>query len=54
MLLRWSVGAVGAGSIPGSAVGGSRFGVLHLGKGVPYSAISKPPFNSKSLKRVKN
>jgi hypothetical protein len=28
VLLRWSVGAVGAGSVPGGAVGGARFGVL--------------------------
>jgi hypothetical protein len=33
VLLRWSVGAVGAGSIPGGAVGGARFGVLRLGEG---------------------
>jgi hypothetical protein len=33
MLLRWSVGAVGAGSLPGGAVGGARFGVLRLGEG---------------------
>ena len=32
-LLRWSVGAVGAGSVPGCAVGGARFGVLRLGEG---------------------
>jgi hypothetical protein len=25
VLLRWSVGAVGAGSVPGGAVGGARF-----------------------------
>jgi hypothetical protein len=33
VLLRWSVGAVGAGSVPGGAVGGARFGVLLLGDG---------------------
>jgi hypothetical protein len=33
VLLRWSVGAVGAGSVPGGAVGGARFGVLRLGEG---------------------
>jgi hypothetical protein len=33
VLLRWSVGAVGAGSVPGAAVGGKRFGVMRLGKG---------------------
>jgi hypothetical protein len=33
MLLRWKVGAVGAGSVPGDAVGGARFGVLRLGEG---------------------
>jgi hypothetical protein len=33
VLLRWVVGAVGAGSVPGGAVGGARFGVLRLGKG---------------------
>ena len=32
VLLRWSVGAVGAGSVPGGAVGGARFGVM-LGRG---------------------
>ena len=32
VLLRWSVGAVGADSIPGGAVGGARFGVLRLGE----------------------
>jgi hypothetical protein len=31
--LRWSVGAVGAGSVPGGAVGGASFGVLRLGEG---------------------
>ena len=31
--LRWSVGAVGAGSVPGGAVGGARFSVLRLGEG---------------------
>jgi hypothetical protein len=29
VLLRWSVGAVGAGSVPGGAVGGARFGVIN-------------------------
>ena len=33
VLLRWSAGAVGAGSIPGGAVGDARFGVLRLSKG---------------------
>jgi hypothetical protein len=33
VLLRWSVGAVGAGSVPDGAVGGARFGVLRLGEG---------------------
>jgi hypothetical protein len=33
VLLRWSVGAVGAGSVKGGAVGGARFGVLRLGEG---------------------
>ena len=33
VLLRWSVGAVGAGSVTGGAVGGARFGVLRLGEG---------------------
>ena len=33
VLLRWSVGAVGAGSAPGGAVGGARFGELCLGEG---------------------
>ena len=30
--LRWSVGAVGAGSVPGGEVGGARSGVLRLGE----------------------
>ena len=33
MLLTWKVSAVGAGSVPGGAVGGARFGVLRLGEG---------------------
>jgi hypothetical protein len=33
VLLRWRDGAVGAGSVPGGAVGGARFGVLRLGEG---------------------
>jgi hypothetical protein len=33
VLLRWRVCAVGAGSVPGSAAGGARFGVLRLGEG---------------------
>jgi hypothetical protein len=33
VLLRWSVGAVGAGSVPVGAVGGARFGLLRLGEG---------------------
>ena len=32
VVLRWGVGAVGASSVPGGAVGGVRFGVLRLGK----------------------
>jgi hypothetical protein len=32
-LLRRSVGAVGAGSVPGGAVSGARFGVLRSGEG---------------------
>jgi len=31
--LRWSVGAIGAGSVPGGAAGGARFGVLRFGEG---------------------
>jgi hypothetical protein len=31
--LRWGVGAVGAGSVPGGAAGGACFGVLRLGEG---------------------
>ena len=33
VLLRWTVGAVGAGSVTGGAVGGARFGVLRLSEG---------------------
>ena len=33
VLLRWSVGAVGAGSVPGGTAGGARFSVLRLGEG---------------------
>jgi hypothetical protein len=33
VLLRWKVGAVGAGSVPGGAAGGARFDVLRLGEG---------------------
>jgi hypothetical protein len=33
VLLRWGVGAVGAGSAPGSAVGGARFGIFRMGEG---------------------
>jgi hypothetical protein len=33
VLLRWSVGAVGAGNVPSGAAGGAPFGVLRLGKG---------------------
>ena len=29
----WGVGAVGAGSVPGGALGGERFGVLRAGEG---------------------
>jgi hypothetical protein len=32
VLLRWSVGAVGADSVPVGAVGGARSGVLRLGE----------------------
>jgi hypothetical protein len=33
VLLRWGVGAVGAGSVPSGAVDGARFCVLRLGEG---------------------
>jgi hypothetical protein len=33
VLLSWGVGVVGAGSVPGGAAGGARFGVLRLGEG---------------------
>jgi hypothetical protein len=33
VLLRWGVGAVGAGSVSGGVVGGARFGVLRLDEG---------------------
>jgi len=33
VLLRWGVGAIGAGSAPGGAAGGACFGVLRLGEG---------------------
>ena len=33
VLLRWSVGTVGAGSVPGGALGGERFGVLLADEG---------------------
>jgi hypothetical protein len=33
VLLRWSVGAVGAGSVPGDVVGGACFGALRVGEG---------------------
>jgi hypothetical protein len=53
VLLRWSVGAVGAGSVPGRAVGGARFGVLRLGEGrVPsrdYVGRGKVPVAGKSM-----
>ena len=29
-MVRWSVGAVGAGSVLGGALGGARFGVLRV------------------------
>jgi hypothetical protein len=32
LLLRWSAGAVGAGSVPGGAIGGALFGILRLGE----------------------
>ena len=32
VLLRWSAGAVGAGSVPGGAIGKARFGVLSSGE----------------------
>jgi hypothetical protein len=38
VLLRWCVGAVGAGSDSGGAVGGARFGQLRLGEGRPRDA----------------
>jgi hypothetical protein len=38
ILPRWGVGAVGAGSGPGGAVGGARFDVLRLGEGRVPSA----------------
>jgi hypothetical protein len=33
LLLRWGAGAVGAVSATGGAVGGARFGALHVGEG---------------------
>jgi hypothetical protein len=33
ILLRWCVGAVGAGSVLGGVASGLHFGVLHLGEG---------------------
>jgi hypothetical protein len=42
VLLRWGVGAVGAGSVPGGAVGGARFGVLLSGFTTPSSRASEP------------
>jgi hypothetical protein len=33
VLLRWGVGAVGAGSVTGGVVSGAHFGVLRLGEG---------------------
>ena len=30
VMLRWSAGAVGAGSVPGSVVGGTRYGVSRV------------------------
>ena len=46
VLLRWSVGAVGAGSAPSGAVGGARFGVLRLDKGrVPSRDYTKHDSN---------
>jgi hypothetical protein len=38
VLLRWFVGAVGAGSDSGGAVGGARLGQLRLGEGRPRDA----------------
>jgi hypothetical protein len=38
VLLRWSVGAVGAGSVPGDAVGGARFGLERVHP-VPYMEL---------------
>ena len=32
VLQRWSVGAIGAGSVSGGALGGERFGVLRVGE----------------------
>jgi hypothetical protein len=47
VLLRWSAGAVGAGSAPGGAAGGALFGALRLSEGrVPsrdYAGRSKVP-----------
>ena len=51
VLLRWRVGAVGAGSVPGGTAGGARFDVLRLGEGrVPsrdYASRSKAPVAGK-------
>jgi hypothetical protein len=33
VLLKWGVGAVGVGSVPGGAAGGTRFGVLRVCEG---------------------
>jgi hypothetical protein len=41
VLLRWGVGAVGAGSEPGGAAGGARFVVLRLSEErVPSKVLS--------------
>jgi len=37
--LRWGVGAVGAGCVPGGAAGGARFGILRLSKGRVLSLL---------------
>ena len=53
VLLRWGVGAVGAGSVPGGAVCGARFGELCLGEGrVPsrdYVGRGKVPVEERGV-----
>jgi|AntAceMinimDraft_5_1070358.scaffolds.fasta_scaffold35664_1 hypothetical protein len=49
VLLRRSVGAVGAGSVPDGAVGGALFGVLRLGeRSVPKFGLRKQGQGSRS------